>query len=201
MLHVMDIKAQAIKLVSLSEIKLNPKNRNKHSAEQIARIAEILKYQGFRRPGTISNQTGNLVCGEGRYLAAKKLGLKAMPIMYQDYDSEEQEYADGIADNAVDKWAELDKSLILQDILDLGPDFNLDMLGVKSFVLPEDFSLKDLNESDENSEWVGMPEFTGGGKYIAIIFHFKTELEREVYAKDHKLEIDTKKSGQWIVYR
>lgn len=147
----MQIQAKEIKLVPLSEIKLNVNNRNRHPPDQIDRIVEIIKYQGFRRPGTISNQTGFLVCGEGRYLAAKKMGLKEMPIMFQDYESEDQEYADGIADNAVDKWAELDKSLILTDILDKGPDFNLDFLGIKDFKLPEDFAVQ-INEKelDEN---------------------------------------------------
>lgn len=133
------IEAKAIEMVPLTAIKLNPKNRNKHPPEQIARLIEIITYQGFRRPVTISNRSGFLSCGEGRYLAAKEMGLKEIPAMRQDYATEEQEYADGIADNAIDKWAELDKSLILQDTLELGPDFNFDMLGMKDFMLPEDF--------------------------------------------------------------
>ncbi len=129
------IHAKEIQLVPLKDIKLNPKNRNKHPKEQIDRLVEIMKYQGFRRPGTISNQTGLLVCGEGRYLAAKAMGLKSMPVMYQDYESEEQEYADGIADNAIDKWADLDLAGINLDITDLGPELNLEMLGLANFVL------------------------------------------------------------------
>ncbi len=145
------IEAKEIKLVPLSEIKLNPKNRNIHPPEQIDRLAEIIKYQGFRRPVTISKRSGLLSCGEGRYLAAKQIGMTHIPAMFQDYESEEQEYADGIADNAIDKWAELDKSLILQDTLELGPDFDLKMLGLNDFVLPEDFN-SEINEKelDEN---------------------------------------------------
>jgi DNA modification methylase len=134
------IEAKQIEMVPLSEIKLNPKNRNKHPPEQIDRLCEIITYQGFRRPVTISNLSGFLSCGEGRYLAAQKLKMTHVPAMRQDYASEEQEYADGIADNAIDKWAELDKGLILQDVLNYGPDFNLDMLGMKDFMLPEDFA-------------------------------------------------------------
>lgn len=135
------IQAKEIKLVKLKDIKLNPNNRNKHPDEQIDRIVDIIKYQGFRRPGTISNRSGLLVCGEGRYLAAKKLGLKEMPIMFQDYESEEQEYADGIADNALDKWAALDLSEINNDLLNFSDDFDVDVLGLKDFetVLPEVF--------------------------------------------------------------
>ncbi len=68
----MQIRANEIKLVSLDEIKLNPRNRNKHSKEQISRLAEIITYQGFRNPLIISNRSGHCVAGEGRYLAAKE---------------------------------------------------------------------------------------------------------------------------------
>ncbi len=129
------IQAREIKLVPLSEIKLNPKNRNHHPPEQIDRLVEIIKYQGFRRPGTVSNRSGFLACGEGRYLAAKRLGLDVMPIMFQDYDSEEQEYADGIADNTIDKWAELDLSSIYEDVSAF-ENLNTDMLGFKEFEMP-----------------------------------------------------------------
>lgn len=124
---------KSIVLVKLSDIKLNPKNRNKHPADQIDRLVLILKENGFRRPGTISTRTGFLVCGEGRYLAAKKLGLEAMPVMYQEYASEKDELADAVADNAIDKWASLDQSGIMQDVKALDGDFNLDRLGIKDF--------------------------------------------------------------------
>jgi len=128
-----------IKMIPLDQIKLNPKNRNKHPEDQIKRIVDIIKYQGFRRPGTISNQTGFLVCGEGRYLAAKKLKLKEMPVMFQDYTDAAQEYADGIADNAVDKWASLDLTSIQNDVLDFGKELNTEMLGILNFKLPDVF--------------------------------------------------------------
>lgn len=148
----MKIESKEIKLVPLSEIKLNPKNRNKHPTDQIDRLIDIIKYQGFRRPVTISNLSGFLSCGEGRYLAAKKLKINAIPAMYQDYDSPEQEYADGIADNAIDKWAELDLTSIQNDLADLGKDFNIDVLGIKNFEL--DSIAEGLCDEDEVPEVV-----------------------------------------------
>lgn len=127
------IQAKEIKLVPISEIKIDPKNRNKHPSEQIDRLVEIIKYQGFRNPVVISNRTGYLKAGEGRYLAAKKLKLKEIPATFQDFDSEEQETAYGISDNAIASWAELDLSGINADIPDLGEDFNVDLLGIKNF--------------------------------------------------------------------
>lgn len=131
-----EIYAKNIQLVKLKDIKLNPKNRNKHPAEQIDRLVKIIEKTGFRRPGTISNRTGLLVCGEGRYLAAKKLGLKEMPIMFQDYENEQQEYADAVADNGIDKWSALDTSGIMQDVKEF-EDFDLDLLGIKDFRIVE----------------------------------------------------------------
>ncbi len=127
------INSKQIDLVPLSKIKLNPKNRNIHTPEQIARAVEIIKYNGFRRPCTISNQSGLLVCGHGRYHAAKLLGMKLIPCIYQDYDSPEHEFADAIADNALDKWAELDYAGIADDVKLLNSDFKLDMMGIRDF--------------------------------------------------------------------
>jgi hypothetical protein len=130
-----DIKANSIEILDISKCVPNKKNRNKHSDEQITRLADIIKYQGFRSPLIISNRSGLVVAGHGRLLAAKFLGLKEVPVIYQDFDSEEQEYAAQVSDNAIASWAELDLSGINADIGELGPDFDLEMLGIKDFEL------------------------------------------------------------------
>lgn len=129
------IRANQIELVEISKIVPNPKNRNKHSEGQIHKLAEIIRYQGFRSPLLISNRTGMLVAGHGRLLAAKLLGYTHVPVMYQDFNSEEQEYAAQISDNAIAFGAELDFEAINLDLPDLGPDFNIDLLGIKDFTL------------------------------------------------------------------
>jgi len=130
----MEFKTKDIIFVPLSEIKLNPKNRNKHNEQQIGQFVKILRANGFRNPGIISNQSGLLVAGEGRYLALKKIGATNMPIMYQDFESPEQEYQVGISDNAIAAQAVLDLSTIHVDIQEMGP-FDLDLLGIKDFQL------------------------------------------------------------------
>jgi hypothetical protein len=127
------IKSNSIEFVEIAKCVPNKANRNKHSDEQIRRLADIIQYQGFRSPLIISNRSGLIVAGHGRLLAAKFLGLTHVPVMYQDFESEEQEYAAQVSDNAIALWAELDLSGINADIGDLGPDFNVDMLGIKSF--------------------------------------------------------------------
>jgi hypothetical protein len=58
-----------------------------------------------------------------------------MPIIYQDFDNEDQETAFGISDNAIADWAELDLAAINVDIGDIGPDFDLELLGMEFFTL------------------------------------------------------------------
>jgi hypothetical protein len=138
---VSEIKSKKIEIVDINEIKPNPKNRNIHSTEQIDRLCEIIKYQGFRIPLVVSNRSGFLVSGHGRLEAAKKLGLKKLPVIYQDFDSEEQEYASQVSDNAIAAWASLDLSGINSDLGDLGPEFDINMLGISGFTV--DFFEKD----------------------------------------------------------
>lgn len=120
-------------LVNISELKPHPKNRNKHPADQIERLAKILKYQGWRYPVKVSKRSGLVTSGHGRIEAAKANGWLQVPVNVQAYDSEEQEYADVQADNAIALWAELDLSGINMDVPELGPDFNIDLLGIRNF--------------------------------------------------------------------
>lgn len=145
-----DIKSKEIKLVPTKSLKVRKKNRNNHPQHQIEALAEHFKYQGFRNPIIISNQSGQIVCGNGRLLAAIRAGLKEVPVIYQDFDSDAQEYAYHVADNGLSLWAELDMQGINLDIPDLGPEFSIDMLGLKDFTL--DFADREFDpDSDEDT--------------------------------------------------
>ncbi len=128
------------RLVPINDLKPNPKNSNKHPPEQIERLAEILKYQGFRYPIKVSKQSGFITSGHGRLLAAQLNGWTEVPVNFQNYESEDQELADIVADNSIASWAELDLSMINNQLQDFSPDFNLDFLGLKDFVIDPDFS-------------------------------------------------------------
>ncbi len=135
------------KIIPIDELKLNPKNRNIHPENQIKRLAQILTYQGFRFPVKVSNLSGMVVSGHGRVEAARLNGWTEVPVNFQDYESPAQEYADSIADNSIASWAELDIPGIQLEAPDLGPDFNLDLLGIKDFsiITPTKIGLCDEN--------------------------------------------------------
>jgi DNA modification methylase len=127
------MRTEAVTLVDVDELLPNPKNPNKHGADQIDRLAKIIEYQGFRDPIIVSNQSGFIVSGHGRLMAAKQMGLKSVPVAHQDFDDPAQEYAAMVSENAIASWSDLDLSIIHKDILEHGPDLDLDLLGIKNF--------------------------------------------------------------------
>lgn len=140
-------------LLSPKKLKNHPKNRNKHGQDQIDRLAELYKYHGIRHPIIVSNLSGCIVAGHGRKLAAIRAGIDEMPVVYQDFESSEAEYAFIQADNAIALWADLDLAGINADIGDLGPDFDINMLGIQDFTI--DVAEKDFEgDPDEVPEEV-----------------------------------------------
>lgn len=141
----MKIYCKYDKLESLYNLKAHPKNPNKHSTDQVKRLAELYNYHGIRHPVIVSNLSGFVVAGHGRIEAAKQAGLKEFPIVYQDFVDTDAEYAFMVSDNAISDWSELDMGMINADLPDLGPDFDIDMLGMKDFNL-DVFEKKDSEE-------------------------------------------------------
>lgn len=151
----MNIKCACDELLDVSKIQPNPKNPNKHSDEQIKRLAKIIEYQGQRSPIVISKRSGFVVVGHGRLEAMKLLGWEKVGVNYQEFDSEAQEYAHMTADNAIAEWASLDLKQINEDFLDFGPDFDVDMMGLKEFEIePLEGSFPDLAGSDPDCQQV-----------------------------------------------
>lgn len=152
---IKDVKIMCLydALIDPIELKDNPKNRNKHGQDQIERLADIYKYQGIRHPIIVSKLTGFIVAGHGRKLAAIRAGVDQMPVVYQDFENFDQEYAFVQSDNAVALWADLDIDSIKKDLEYLNDSFNIDMLGIHNFTL--DMAEKDfLADADEVPEHV-----------------------------------------------
>lgn len=147
----MEIRANEIKLVPINELKPNPENNNKHSDDQLKQLEKIIAHQGFRSPIVVSNRSGLIVCGHARFEVAKQMGFKSLPVIYQDFDNADDEYAHLTADNAIAAQSDLDLAMINAKIPDLGPDFDLELLGLKDFVLePAELPPIKEKELDEN---------------------------------------------------
>ena len=146
----MKINCAHNQVVELHKLVPHPKNPNKHPEDQIKRLAKIIDYQGQRAPIVVSKRSGFITKGHGRLEALKMLGWEKAAVDYQDYDDEAQEYADIVADNAIASWAELQYSQINTDILDLGPELDIEMLGIKDFKIePLETELPNLGDGSD----------------------------------------------------
>ncbi len=150
-----NIRAEKIDIVSIDSLIPHPDNMNEHPPEQIEGLMKIIEYQGFRSPITVQKGTNLIVAGHGRLEAARKMGYKKLPVIFQEFDSEAQLYAHMSADNALQAWSVLNKDKITAKLEDLGSDFDLDFLGVKDFVIEaKDTPLPDLNSRDPDCQAV-----------------------------------------------
>jgi ParB-like chromosome segregation protein Spo0J len=104
-------------------------NSRTHSDEQTTQIASSIKEFGFTNPVLI-DESGGLIAGHGRLMAAKKLDLKEVPCIVLSGLTESQKKAYIITDNQLPLNAgwDLDKLKLEIDTLS-EMDFNLDLLG------------------------------------------------------------------------
>ncbi len=109
--------------------KLVPYQRNPrtHSDEQVAQIAASIVAFGFNNPVLVDSNAG-IIAGHGRLLAARKLGLKQVPVIVLDHLDEHQRRAYLLADNRLSELAGWDHELLaleLKELADAGFDATL----------------------------------------------------------------------------
>ena len=107
------------RIAPIESIVPNPRNPNRHGKDQLELMAKIISGQGWRSPITISKRSGFIVRGHGRLEAAKRLGVKEVPIDTQDYATEAEELADMVADNRLAELAQNDTKALLEILEEL----------------------------------------------------------------------------------
>lgn len=139
------------KLVDVTELVPNPRNPNKHGDAQIALLAKIIRHQGWRAPVVVSKRSGFIVAGHGRLEAGKLLGCQSVPVNFQEFATEADEWAHLIADNRIAELAETDGA-ILKDLLielDTGA-FDMDLSGFDAAELER--VMNSLGEHEQDVE-------------------------------------------------
>lgn len=99
-------------IVEIDSLKPNPRNPNRHPEAQVKMLARIIGEQGWRAPITVSRRSGYIVRGHARRLAGYEAGSQYAPIEWQDYDNDNAEMADLVADNRIAELAVLDQDAI-----------------------------------------------------------------------------------------
>ena len=136
---------KAVDVVDLVE---HPRNPNKHGDKQIALLAKIIRNQGWRNPIVVSADSGFIVAGHGRLMAAKVLNVEQVPVDYQPFDNEAEEYAHLIADNRIAELAEADKSELAKLVRELEDKIDLDLTGFDAPSLEELLATKEESQVD-----------------------------------------------------
>ena len=114
-------------IVDIMKVIPNPKNPNMHPERQIEILSQVIKAQGWRKPITVSKRSGFVVSGHGRLQAAILLGALQVPVDYQDYANEAEEWADLVADNRISELSTINEDLLI-DILNEINDTDIDVL-------------------------------------------------------------------------
>jgi len=128
------------RMVDVVEIIPNPRNPNKHGDKQVAMLAKIIRHQGWRAPITVSKRSGFIVTGHGRLEAAKLLQVQTVPVDFQDFATEADEWAHLVADNRIAELAEIDAgelSGLLKELEVAGVDLDLTGFDAESLRVAE----------------------------------------------------------------
>jgi ParB-like chromosome segregation protein Spo0J len=141
------------------------KNSRTHSDAQVAQIAASIKEWGFTT-AILVDETGGIIAGHGRLMAARKLGMAEVPVMVAAGWSDAQKRAYVIADNKLALNAGWDNELLALELGELGDlGFDLDLTGFKAEEIqtlqPPDFepgTEEDQGKLDQlDPKWIACP--------------------------------------------
>jgi DNA modification methylase len=121
----------ALTVVYLPIERLIPYARNSrtHSDAQVAQIAASIREFGWSNP-VLTDGDGGIIAGHGRVLAARQLGMPAVPCIRLGHLTPTQRKALIIADNKLALNAGWDESLLSLELQDLQSDgFSLELTG------------------------------------------------------------------------
>ena len=161
------VKSEGFALVDPNRLVPHPRNNNRHPVEQIQQLAKIIEARGFREPLTVSSSSGFVVCGHGRLDAAKLLNMQLIPIIYQEFKNEAEEYQHLTADNEIARWSELDFQSIYDSIKELEiPEIDIPFLGIENFKLPEVAQIEPQTDEDAVPEVKPDPKTKRGDVWV-----------------------------------
>jgi ParB-like chromosome segregation protein Spo0J len=135
-----------MKIQEIEIEKLIPYARNSrtHSDDQVAQIAASIKEFGWTNPILVDGEAG-IIAGHGRLAAARKLGLKKIPVIELSHLSPTQKKALIIADNKLALNAGWDNDMLALEFEELNIEgFDLDLLG---------FDETEINKLNENENY------------------------------------------------
>tara|TARA_R110000803_G_scaffold46605_4_gene97706 strand:- start:222 stop:824 length:603 start_codon:yes stop_codon:yes gene_type:complete len=180
------------KEVNINELKNNPTNpRVIKEADFQKLLKSIREFPKMMTVNPIVVDENMIVLGGNmRLRACKELGLKKVWIETTENWTEEEKQEFVIKDNS--HFGQWDWDI-------LSNDWQTDHLNDWGLSVWENQTdeIMNVNKGDENSEWVGMPEFEGAEQPLKIVVSFLTEKHREEFAEKHSLQFLSQAGRTW----
>jgi ParB/Sulfiredoxin domain len=107
------------------------RNSRKHSDRQIHSVARSIEQFGFNVP-VLADRTNSIIAGHARVQAAKKLGLRKVPVVRLEHLTDSQARAFAIADNRLAEISTWDDELLAETFKELSAldlDFDIEATG------------------------------------------------------------------------
>jgi ParB-like chromosome segregation protein Spo0J len=172
-------------MMKVSDLKNLEKNARRHSPAQLQQIEESIKKFGFLSPIVIDKN--NVVqAGNGRLMAATKLGMTEVPCIQANGLSKDELRAFALVDNRLSETSEWDKDILKLELEDLTLNLDFD-LGPIGFSSEEIEKMLGVFESVEEKE---MPDLDNNERkpvqqMAFSLSHEQAEVVREAieYAK------------------
>ena len=142
-----------VKNIPIKEIVPYAKNAKKHDKRQIDNVAESIRQYGFVQP-VVVDKDGIIVIGHCRVLAAKKLGMEAVPCVCVDDLTPEQVNALRLVDNKTNE-SDWDMDLLSMELpeIDLSAfDFDWDFQDTEETELTNEEREQEFKERMERGE-------------------------------------------------
>ena len=178
--------------VKIHTVKGNPSNpriikndKFKKLVTSIKEFPEMLKLRPI-----VVDEDMIVLGGNMRLKASKEAGLKEVWIDVAEGLTEEQKQEFVIKDNV--SFGEWDWTI-------LGNEWNSESLNDWSLDVWQNFDdmTNKVNKGDENSEWVGMPEFESKDDEFKLIITFASNEVRNEYVEKHKLKLSNSTGKTW----
>lgn len=147
-----------IEYVPIDSIKPYKNNAKLHPDEQVEQICNSIKETGFNDP--IGVWHDEIVEGHGRLLAAKKLGMKEVPIIRLDDLTDEQRRAYSLAHNKLTMNSDFDLALLDTELAEI-ETIDMTLLGFDD----KDEAPQEVVEDDFDAEPPTEPKAKYGDLY------------------------------------
>lgn len=107
--------AESIEMREIESLKSYSRNSRTHSPEQVDAICRSIEEFGWTVPVLVDDD-GTVIAGHGRLMAARKMGISAVPVMVASGWSDEKMRAYVIADNRLPELAGWDEAVLGEEL-------------------------------------------------------------------------------------